>query len=273
VTSRAELERRLERALRLQSVDVEAYASARLGSMGSDPWVHAELERRWAEGWEERAAVDDVSHRVPARMFDLALERAGPAGTILDFGAGSGSLANFARDYTDVPNPIVAVDRVGPRQPFPPNVRTFVSDLHAFEWDGAPFDLSLCLHVFEQVPDSPGLAAKLHSLLRRGGTALFAVSDGRWAHSLLKAIWKGDDYDDVHAYTLESFRAILEGAGFEIEEWACWPSYFSIHFGHVPLPGDRDLGTLLDELALWCDRVHGTTALSCYGYALLCIAR
>ena len=91
-------------------------------------------------------------------------------------------------------------------------------------------------------------------------------------HSLIKYIWKGERYDEVQAYTFETFVALMQESDFRLENWACWPSYFSIHYGHVLLPDGRNLGELLDLLALHFDRANGTQSFSCYGYAFAFVA-
>ncbi len=258
---------------RLGRIDPEAYARRRLGTMLDDSWVRGELEGRLEAGWEPIDAVNDVSHQVPWRMVELLLDATGPDGTILDWGCGKGSFVNFGRDYACVPNSVVAVDAEAPDEPFPWNVRFFQSDLRAFEWDGPSFDMALALHVFGLVPDSPGLAAKLRGLLRTGAKAMVAVPEGRWIHSLLKEIWKGERSDEVDWFTFDGFNALMEEAGFELEGWTCWPAYHSIHFGHVELPDGRSLGEILDRLAADFDRANGTQSFSCYGYALAYVAR
>jgi len=263
----ADRRRHHEAILRLVPPDPEAYAKARLGSLlERDPWVRAELDRRIQGGLAPLAAVDDVTNQLPRRVFELALQATGPSGRILDFGCGSGSFVNFGCGYDSVPNPIVAVDRSRPREAFPSNVRVVQSDLHAFRWEGEPFDMGLSMHVFEQVPDSPRLARRLRVLLRPGAVLLTAVPEARWVHSLLKLVWKGDDYDEVNAYTFESFVALMRDAGFEPEAWFCWPSFHSIHYGHVTCSDGRSLGELLDRLATSHDHANGTLGFSCYGY-------
>lgn len=259
---------RLDVLRRLGSVEAETYAANRLGTLVRDEWVRREVEARLARGWDPFVAVDDVSHHTARHLFEGQLAAVGPTGRILDFGCGEGSFANFQRDYASVPNPIVAVDATEPRARFPANVRFVRSDLQAFEWSGPPFDLALSLHVFEQVPDTPRLAARLRGLLRPGAKAMLAIPDGRWAHDLLKFIAKGEGCDERNVYTLQSFDAILRAAGFELEQWTCWPSYFSIHFEHVKLSTGGSLGQLLDRLAADFDRANGTQSFSCYGYGL-----
>jgi SAM-dependent methyltransferase len=265
-------ERRLAELRPTTRADVEAYAAARLGTMLADPRIRAGIEQRLQSAWEPYAAVEMATHEAYHRMFEDLLARIGPMGTILDLGCGPGSFRNFGRTYADVPNPVVAVDRVRPESAFPAHVRFVHTDLLAFEWHGPTFDAALALHVFEQVPDTPRLAAKLRGLLHAGATALLAIPDGRAVHDLLKFHWWGEGCDEVNVYTRERFDALMQVAGFRRERWSAWPSYFSVHYGHIPLPNGDTLGALLDRLAADFDRLHGTTWFSCYGYALEYVA-
>lgn len=259
--------RRLAGFGRFDDASVEAHAQRVLGTMLLDDVVRGELDRRLDEGWDHHAAVKDVAHRAIARMLDVALERVGPGASILDFGCGEGSLANFGRDYSSLAHPVVAVDRVIPRTTFPANATFAHADLHEFEWTGDPFDLALSLHVFEQVPDPPRLAARLRGLLRAGGIALLAVPDAMSAHTLLKWIWHGDRFDEVNSFTFESFDRTITNAGFKRIAWMRWPASFEYHYGHVQLPGHPDLGELLARFTADFDRAHGNVAGSYYGYA------
>ena len=263
---------RLETLRRLGTVDPQAYAAQRLGSLASEPDVRSEVERRIARGMDPFEAVDEASHHAPRYLFERALAEVGPAPRLLDLGCGEGSLSNFQLDYDDLPHPTVAVDARRPRRSFPEHVEFVHADLQAFEASGPPFDLALALHVFEQVPDSPRLAAKLRGLLRTGGRAMLAIPDGRWVHDILKFIAKGEACDEVNVYTLQSFDEILTQAGFRRELWTCWPSYLSIHFDHVKLSTGGSLGQLLDRLAREFDRANGTQCFSCYGYGMTYVA-
>jgi SAM-dependent methyltransferase len=266
-TSRA---RFLEVVRHLGSVDVESYAAARFGSLVEDPELRARFEALRAAGVDELEAVETLRHQLPARLFELALERLGQRARILDLGCGEGSLVNFGRDYASLPNPIVAVDQREPRVRFPAHVEFRRADLATFEWRGEPFELVLGLHMWEMVADTARLLAALRAALRPGGRALLAVSDARFAHSLLKRFTKRDeDYDERAHHTLESFDALLRAAGFERTAWATWPSYHSIHHGGTSGPDGRSLGAVLDELALHFDRANGTLGFSTYGYGLL----
>ena len=264
---------RLRRLVALNRTSPEVYAAQRLGSLADGSWARARVLERIERGDDPFDAIDDVSHAALAHLFDRALERTGPAGSILDWGSGNGSLANFHRDYTSLPNPVVAVDATPPTVPLPSHVTFRQSDLHDFHWDGPPFDMGLCLHVFEHVPEPEALARRFRSLLREGAMALFAVPDGRWAHDLLQHVWGGPDCDHVNSFTLASFDALLVEAGFERDQWTCWPAHFAIHYGEVELPDGRSLGEVLDGLARHFDRANGVPSFSCYGYALTYVAR
>jgi len=253
----------------LRPVDPLAYAAARLGTLLDDPVLRARIEGHLAAGWDALEAIDEARHHVPARLFELALAAAGPRARILDVGCGDGSLVNFGRDYAALENEVVAVDRRPPRIPFPPNVEFVQADLSEVRWEPAEFGLVLALHCIEQVADTRGLLARLRAALRPGGRALLAIPDARSAHSLLKRLVKGDDYDESAHFTLESFDALVVAAGFAREAWATWPAYHGIHHASTPGPRGASLGSFLDEFGLQFDRANGTLAMTCYGYGLL----
>lgn len=262
------------RALRVLD-DREAprvYGRRRLGSMVDHPYVRAQIEERLGQGWDPYDSIDDVSHRLLLWILDEALKEIGPEGRILDFGSGAGSLVNFQKAYSELENPVVAVDLVDPGCEWPDNVRFVQSDLHDFEPEGGLFDLALSLHVFEHTPDPGPLVAKMRSLLHPGGKALIAVPDGRGLHDLLQHQWGGRDCDHINSYTEDGFRALLEGGGFRVLEHTSWPAHFSIMYGGVTLPDGRSMGELLDATARAFDHVHGGTSLSCYGWLFVCEA-
>lgn len=81
--------------------------------------------------------------------------------------------------------------------------------LTALPYADASFDAALCTEVLEHIPDHEAAVAELARVMKPGGTLIASVP-------LLPA-----PFDPSHVregYTVDSFRALLAGAGFVVEE-------------------------------------------------------
>jgi len=88
------------------------------------------------------------------------------------------------------------------------------------------FDLAICCHVLEHIPDDRRAMAELHRLLRPGGAAILQVPLSLNAPSTLEdpTISEPEDrerlfgqLDHVRIYSLDDYRSRLESVGFHVE--------------------------------------------------------
>lgn len=112
--------------------------------------------------------------------------------------------------------------------------RTYASDKLSFELcdamdtglPAASFDVAICAHVYEHVPDSQRLVKEIFRLLKPGGVCFFAaenrlvlvegdhrlpllsVMPKSWAHRYLRLAGRGDHYYETHL-TYWGLRALV----------------------------------------------------------------
>jgi len=250
---------------------VEIYGRRCLGSLFDHPLVQDGIDELSRTVEDPYALVEYVSDRLLETLTDYVTREAGPGARVLDVGAGSGSLANFQKGYSAYPETsFVAVD-LAPEPPgLPSNVEFVQTDLHRFELgQREPFDIAYAFHVFEHVPAPERLMVRLRSLLRPGASSLVAIPNGRGLHDVLQHRWGGAACDHLNAFGRDGFVSLMESTGFVERACAPWRAHFNGLFGDVPLPGGRNLGELLQEVARDLDRMHGDTRLQYYGWLFL----
>jgi malonyl-CoA O-methyltransferase len=209
------------------------------------------------------AAVDfyddsaDVQRSVARHLAAMAgRERLPPRGQILEIGCGTGLLTREIRrrwpdtmlTATDLAPAMIeatARQRLG--------ARLLAMDGEAPTFDGPWFDLILSSLAFQWFEDLPGALARLHGLLRPGGSLYFATmgaesfANWRTAHAQLGLEPGLPTYP-----TLPQLRAMLAGFGdaFACDEHHSLPirggraliRHFRAIGAHVPRPGYRPLG-------------------------------
>jgi len=170
-------------------------------------------EPQYARAWKVRLQYDPVSKRNLAirllrRCGGLPVRR-----RILDIGFGAGSIL-FALDRD---NALFGVElaRTAVRDAERRALRRGVREFAFREYDGRgpipfdadAFDVVVCSHVLEHVPDDRFLLAEIRRLLRPGGRALLNVplNEGRYA-----------DPHHVRRYTASSFARRVAEAGLEV---------------------------------------------------------
>ncbi len=96
------------------------------------------------------------------------------------------------------------------------------------------FDAVALFDVIEHIEEDAAAAGELHRMLRPGGHALFTVPAHMW-------LWSAHDVRARHKrrYTKRTFRALLQGAGFELLELrhffsALLPMLLLRHWRHDP---------------------------------------
>jgi 2-polyprenyl-3-methyl-5-hydroxy-6-metoxy-1,4-benzoquinol methylase len=208
------------------------------------------------------AAHAAVIHR-RWNAFAAALQRfsqqmtAGHPVRVLDAGCGDGiNLVGLRRILTDlgVPWHLVAVDMNPVRIE-----RARAADraagciafgsVTALPFDRGAFDVVLCNHVMEHVPQPESAAVEIARVLRPGGMAMIGVPNegsafGRLRNRVLqRSILKATDHTNF--FTRDSLSRLLDRAGLEVDDV-------------------RGAGFMLPHL-----RVHGLVAATSGGRALL----
>ena len=198
-------------------------------------------ESHWASRWKARFMYDPISKR------NIALEclrRAGvwPVGKrVLDIGFGYG-LILFALDRS---NCIAGVELASsavefardqaPRRGFKESRFVQYSGAGPLPLESGAYDLILCSHVLEHVPDDRFLLGEIGRLLAPRGRAFtnVPINEEHFA-----------DPNHVRKYTIDGFLSLLQGMGFEPEfrfqadrlwDWFGW--FFEKGYHDVPVIG------------------------------------
>lgn len=190
-----------------------------------NPWYladqfHAQL------GSKGRRRVIENRWRVFGEMIGEWLEsRAASSLRILDAGCGDGinlvglrglesrlgrSLQLVGVDY----NPL----RLARAAKLDSRISLQAASLYQLPFASAAFDVILCSHVIEHVPDLQVALSELHRVLRPGGLLIVGVPNEGCATAQLRNRWIqpsiGRDTDHVNFFTDRTLNAALTGAGF-----------------------------------------------------------
>lgn len=152
--------------------------------------------------------VMEGAERYNANILALALAHAGPARSVLDFGAGTGRLAaGLAAHGLEVtcvePDP-------GLRAQLAARGLAGVASLEAL--DGRRFDYVVSSNVLEHVPDDAAAVRALHAHLVPGGRCLVYVP-------ALRALWTANDdrVGHLRRYRRRGLTRLFREAGFTVE--------------------------------------------------------
>jgi SAM-dependent methyltransferase len=198
-------------------------------------------ESHWASHWKARFMYDPISKRNIARD---CLRRAGawPVGQrVLDIGFGFG-LILFSLDRSnriagvELARSAVEFARVqASRCGFREAEFVHYSGAGLLPLPDASYDLIVCSHVLEHVPDDRFILREIGRLLAPGGRVFLNVPINE------------DHFEDpnhVRKYTVEGFRALLKELGFELRfereadrlwDWFGW--FFEKGYHDLPVIG------------------------------------
>ena len=144
---------------------------------------------------------------------------------VLDAGCGDGiNLVGLARiaeangwsaDLVGVDYNPLRTGRAGQRGP---GAHIVEASLHQLPWRGGVFDVVLCNHVLEHVPDLDAVLSELHRVLGVRGLFIAGVPNegclmGRLRNRVLQRSI-GRTTDHVHFFTAATFAAVIARAGF-----------------------------------------------------------
>jgi len=195
-----------------------------------NPWYLADQHRAQMGSGGRRRVIED-RWQVFADMVGRWRQRlpATAALTVLDAGCGDGinlvglrtvaerhalNMQLFGVDY----NPV----RLARARRVDSDVRLQQGSLYRLPFADASFDIILCNHVIEHVPDTPSALAELYRVLRGGGLLIVGVPNegclfGRARNHVIQP-WIGRTTDHVHFFTVESVSEALRTAGFDVQQ-------------------------------------------------------
>ena len=156
---------------------------------------------------------------------------------LLDVGAATGVIdAALAEDFAEVRG--IDIDREAiasaQRTWIRPNLRFEVADGLALPFADASFDVVLCAHVYEHVPDPRQLLDEIRRVLKPGGVCYFAAGNRyqpvephyrlpllsvvpkALAHAYLRAVGRGRRYYETHLSYWQLRRLV---AGFDVDDY------------------------------------------------------
>lgn len=159
-------------------------------------------------------------------IYDAVLRAATPhaRGAVLDFGAGSGTMAALLADMpaiTSVTAADLAPVRDGAAQP---RVRWLQADLNeALPNPAASFDLIVAVEIIEHLENPRAVAREWRRLLRPGGMLVMSTPNVECIRSLLALVFRGhflpftEPWYPAHitALTAADVQRVLTEAGFQ----------------------------------------------------------
>lgn len=157
--------------------------------------------------------------------------------TVLDLGCSSGFIANTISKRVnkllgvDIDKKAVEYARENFKRD---NLEFDTQDAINLDFADESFDLVVCSHIYEHVPDSSKLMKEVKRVLKPGGVCYFAAGNKwnliethyklpflsiipkRWAHIYLRLLNKGDHYYENHL-TLGGLKKLV--AGFHVTDY------------------------------------------------------
>ena len=151
--------------------------------------------------------------------------------SVLDIGCSTGIIADaLAAHFKKVVGIDVDANAIGfARSTFRrPNLEFRIQDGLALNGQDGGFDVAVCAHVYEHVPDAQRLMAEIHRVLAPGGVCYFAAGNRlavrephyglpflSWlpkkaAHVYIRALRRGRVYDENHR-TVWGLRRLVQG--------------------------------------------------------------
>lgn len=158
---------------------------------------------------------------------------------ILDCGSGYGFVLRILRDLTkaQITGVEYELERVFETQETlgeDPRVTVMQGDATELPFPDDWFDYVVCSEVLEHLPDDMAAAREMFRVLKPGGTVIVTVPHEdyplnwdpiNWmlqrttgTHLGGRRLWSGIWYDHQRLYSGDQLRALMEGAGFTVEE-------------------------------------------------------
>jgi len=149
--------------------------------------------------------------------------------SVLDIGASTGIIAHYLGTRVKY---VAAIDIDAPaiehavKTYTAPNLDFLVGDAMNLSFGSSTFDVVICAHVYEHVPDAKRMVTEIHRVLRKGGICYFAAGNKlqfiephhrlpllsmmpkQLADLFVRAMGKGDHYYERHL-TYWQLRSLL----------------------------------------------------------------
>lgn len=149
-------------------------------------------------------------------LLSRELRRLGRPGVAIDIGAAGGGNTRLLKEagWSEL---VVEYGEQGAQVAHQRGLRTIRGDGTALPLGDDTIDLAVAFDVLEHIPADGAAAGELFRVLRPGATLLVAVPADM-------DLWSAHDeaVDHVRRYSRESLRAVVEDAGFVIEELRSW---------------------------------------------------
>ena len=190
----------------------------RCGLVRSDPVASGDsLAALYERSTFDYAAEVPTLQRTYRRYFRRARALASRMQSVLEVGAGNGFFLEVARaEGVKGVEPSTAAIAAA-RDDIRPHL---VADiLREGIFPPASFDLACAFQVLDHVPDPLDFLRQCHALLRDGGLVLFVVHDVEsWSAKLMRERSPIIDIEHTYLYSRKTIGALLERAGFRVEE-------------------------------------------------------
>ncbi|MEI6414039.1 MAG: class I SAM-dependent methyltransferase [Pseudomonadota bacterium] len=158
--------------------------------------------------------------------------------TLLDIGCSTGFMtalyAEHFRDVTGIDIDAPAVSHAAQHNTNVPNLHWLIQDSQCLGFRDAGFDVVICTHIYEHVPDAHRLMAEIHRVLKPGGVCFFSAGNRfslmephyrlpllsvipKWlAHRYLALLGRGSHYYETHL-SFVGLRKLV--ASFEVVDY------------------------------------------------------
>ncbi|MCB9291148.1 MAG: class I SAM-dependent methyltransferase [Lewinellaceae bacterium] len=180
-------------------------------------------EIRWWRSYLRKKKPEDYLEQKAAywkRVLKAARFEPAPGACVLDAGCGpAGIFIILEEQEVHAVDPLLESYRDSLPHFDParyPNVQFFAEPLEAFN-PPALYDVIFCLNAINHVADLPASLGVLASNLKPGGQLLLSVDAHN--HGFLKRVFQWLPGDVLHPqqYSLEEYRAMLEGRGLKVQ--------------------------------------------------------
>jgi 2-polyprenyl-3-methyl-5-hydroxy-6-metoxy-1,4-benzoquinol methylase len=154
------------------------------------------------------------------RFFRRFLTGPGSNWTSLDCGIGTGTLSlafaaevrqPYALSAVDI-SPCMLSEACGNLRDNGVSVDASVSDIRDMPHPGNRFDLVMCAHVIEHLPDPKAALQEIHRVLKPGGHLLLVATRKSWIGAYIQLKWR------THRLSQDKIAGWLEDSGLEVLE-------------------------------------------------------
>ncbi|MGS4884805.1 methyltransferase domain-containing protein [Roseibium sp. MB-4] len=187
--------------------------------------------------WEEKIArlgFPGGYRRLVRAVLPALSDGAGQQLDVLDCGIGTGTLSlafaaevrqPYALSAVDI-SPCMLSEACGNLRHNGVSVDASVSDIRDMPHPGNRFDLVMCAHVIEHLPDPKAALQEIHRVLKPGGHLLLVATRKSWIGAYIQLKWRTHrlSQDKIAGWLKESGLEVLEvpetGQGRWMQSWS-----------------------------------------------------